>query len=353
MNTQGDTMQETTPAAARRGQARRHRALLTGAAVAALGTALVGGLVGGPDLLGQETGHEGSGEVALAPAANGTGAAGGTGTANGTGTGDAASPADGVVAQPASAQEPVSAQPASAEEPVSAQSAPHQAAQPALAPSASAQAALDQAASAEATTPPWQDGQPPLPEGGMSPENPDWPNAWEIPDARPTGVERLDDLGAPKLGMNYPRMVPVSGVMVCNTGADDVEPVAAQNWMYYEGDGTGLDSDMVDIVVTGWEDSTAARDALRDDTMTFCVRDTADGWQQLEWAGHEGDDDFLLYEATSTTPFEHDIAIVRQGDYVIGVTVTDSAGDGTAAAGEIARKTADNLEALDPVHGRD
>ncbi|WP_114905632.1 hypothetical protein [Ornithinimicrobium murale] len=200
---------------------------------------------------------------------------------------------------------------------------------------------------------PWQDTPPPLPEGGLLPENPDWPNAWEIPDARPSGVDHLDAFGAPRLAMNYPRMVPLPGVMVCNTGAEDVEPLAGQNWMYYE-DGTDLDSGVVDIVVTGWADSGAARDALRDGTMTFCVRNTPAGWVQHEWPGHEGDDDYLLYETVAGAGHAHYMAVVRQGDYLVGVTVTDPTGPARAeVAAEIADKTADNLEALDPDHGRD
>lgn len=200
---------------------------------------------------------------------------------------------------------------------------------------------------------PWQDAEPPLPEGGLEPENPDWPNAWEIPDARPTGVEGLDAFGAPKQGLNYPRLVPVPGVMVCNTGAEDVEPAAGQSWFYYV-DGTDPWAGSVDISVTGWEDSQAAMDALREDTMTFCVRDTEGDWQPLDWADHQGDEDYLLYEAGSTTGLDHSFAIVRQGDYLVGVTVTKAdVADQAALAGEIGAKMADNLEALDADHGRD
>ncbi len=305
-NTQGDTMNEQTTSLAQGGHARRRRALVTGAAVAALGTALIGGstLVGGEGEPGDTT------EIVLTPAAGG------------------------------SSTEPASAQPASlgTDQALGADQA----------------SATDLAAVEGDAAPPWQDSQPPLPEGGMSPENPDLPNAWQIPDARPTGVDYLDGFGAPRMGMNYPRMVPVFDAMVCNTGADDVEPLAGQNWMYYLGDGTDLDADSVDIVVTGWEDSTAARDALRDDTMTFCVRDTEGDWQQLEWAEHEGDDDYLLYQAGSGTGLDHSLAIVRQGDYLVGVTVTGTRGEAkVGGAAEIASKMADNLEVLAPVHGRD
>lgn len=203
----------------------------------------------------------------------------------------------------------------------------------------------------ERHTPPWQDSPPPLPEGGMEPENPDLPNAWEIPDARPTGVDYLDQFGAPRQGMNYPRLVPVFGVMACNTGAQDIEPEAGQSWMYYLDDSS---SGTVDISITGWADSTAARDALREDTMTFCVRDTTDGWEQVEWAERAGDEDYLRYRAHTATGLASGFAIVRQGDYLVGVTVTAPASeDATEVAAEIAARTADNLEALDVEHGRD
>lgn len=281
------------------GRTRRRRGLAAGAAVAVLGTALVGGsALVGDDVL--PTG--GDSAVAAVPAAGGTG---------GGEAAPAAVPAE-VPAEPVSLE--TSASPAAGE-----------------------------------GSPPWQDSPPPLPEGGLEPENPDLPNAWEIPDARPTGVAALDAFGAPRMGMNYPRMVPVFDVMVCNTGAEDVEPLAGQDWMYYLDDTEPAGS--IDIVVTGWEDSTAARDALRDDTMNFCVRDVAGDWEPLEWADHERDEDYLLYQAGSAGR-EFGFAIVRQGDYLVGVTVSDTT-DNVETAAEIASRTADNLEALDPDHGRD
>ena len=142
------------------GRTRRRRALATGAAVAVFGTALVGGSV----LIGDDalpTG--GDTAVAAVPAAGGTG---------------------GAEAAPAAVAAEVSAGPGSLE--------------------TSASPAAGEG------SPPWQEGTPPLPEGGMDPENPNLPNAWKIPDARPTGVDHLESFGAPQLGMNYPRMVPPS-----------------------------------------------------------------------------------------------------------------------------------------------
>lgn len=273
---------------------RSRRALAAGAAVAVLG----GALVGGSTLTGADgPGDAGAGSTPTSVAAGGT-------------------------------ESQLSAQPVVAAAPAGNPAAPQD-------------------------TPPWQEEEPPLPEAGLEPENPDWPNAWEIPDARPTGVEGLDAFGAPKQGMNYPRLVPVPGVMICNTGAEDAEPMAGQNWYYYL-DGTDPLAGSVDISVTGWEDSEAARDALREDTMTFCVRDVAGDWQPLDWADHEGDEDYLLYGAGSTTGLDYGFAIVRQGDYLIGVTVQDAdVPDNAALAGEIGSKMADNLAVLDADHGRD
>lgn len=137
--------------------------------------------------------------------------------------------------------------------------------------------------------------------------------------------------------------------MSCDPGhPGGVEPVAAQNVTYYEG---GLDGLSIDIIVTGWEDSIAARDGLVNDDYTSCAWDDRVG-QVEPWPGHEGDEDYLVFPGA-----EPDLvaAVVRQGDYLVSVTVRDGAGSrsGTEIATEIASKQADNLEALDPVHGRD
>ncbi|MCK0110756.1 hypothetical protein MWU75_01185 [Ornithinimicrobium sp. F0845] len=194
--------------------------------------------------------------------------------------------------------------------------------------------------------PPWQDGAPPLPEGGFE-VNEDLPNAWEIPDARPTGVPALDDLGVPQLAQAYPRAVPVMSLMVCDPGREGgAEPEAAQSFGYFSdeaGDPT------IDLQVTGWADSDAARDGLVSDSYTLCTWSPDPGEPQ-PWPGHEGDEDYLLF-----TPEGSDTAaaVVRQGDYLVAVTVQDTGAHGAELATEIASRTADNLEALDPVHGRD
>lgn len=200
----------------------------------------------------------------------------------------------------------------------------------------------------DAWDPPFQDAAPPLPEGGLFPGDAD--SEWEIPDARPTGVGVLDALGAPTFGMNYRTIVPLMGVMMCDGGGPGVEPLTGQSWAYRSG---GMGGAGVDIQVTGWADSARARDAIRDNTMTYCFRHTDGDWEQVTWAGHEGEDDYLTYRASSEG-ITYDFAVVRRGDYLVGVSVrgiTDS--DPGLLAAEIAMKTAANLEALDPVHGRD
>ena len=196
----------------------------------------------------------------------------------------------------------------------------------------------------EASAPPFQEGVPPLPAGGM--ESSDGANAWDIPDARPTDVAFLEELGAPRQGLDHADVVPVSGGMSCNTGTVDVQPVAGQSWFYY-GDG-GYEQGTIVIQVTGWSDSQLVRDLIRDDTMTSCVRATDTQWDTLEES-----EDLLLYRS-EVNGLQLGFAVVRQGDYLLGVTVTSTDWlDNADTAVEIAAKTAANLEALDPVHGRD
>lgn len=193
---------------------------------------------------------------------------------------------------------------------------------------------------------PWQDGELPQPEGGFE-VNDDLPNAWEIPDARPTGVVELDDLGVPKLAMNYPRMVPVSALMTCDPGrADGAEPEAGQSFSFYSDASQDL---AIELTVTGWADSVAARDGLLHDSYTLCTWDGVQGEPQ-EWSGHQGDEDYLLYAAES----DRAAAVIRQGDYLVAVTVSEGdEGQNQDVAAEIAAKTAANLAVLDPAHGRD
>lgn len=267
----------------RAGRIRRRRAIATGAAVAVLGPALVGGAaLVLPEVLGDEA-------TVVGPAA----------------TSDA----------------PMT----TSEEP-----------------------ADDTERTTEETTaaPPWQDGTLPPPidpntEGSI-------PNAWEIPDARPTGVSALEEFGAPQSLSNYPRTVPVMGMMTCDQGRPGgVEPLAAQSVTYY---GEGVESQAIDIVVSGWEDSTAARDGLVNDDYTSCAWDAGVGQAQA-FPGHEGDEDYVVFPGAEE---DTSAAVVRQGDYLVAVTVRGT--EATAAtdiATEIASKQADNLEALDPDHGRD
>lgn len=199
---------------------------------------------------------------------------------------------------------------------------------------------------AQAQQPPWQESAPPLPTDGV--DDVESGNAWSIPDARPTGVPYLEALGAPDAGGDYRLVMPVFGPLSGNTGEEDYRPEAGQSWSYGSSD-TGA----VDINVTGWADSVAVRDALRDDTSKAYVRDTSGPWERQTWATHEGDDDYLLYTATDGVS-QFGFAVVRQGDYLIGVSVTDRTGERNAEiAAEIASRTADNMEALDPIHGRD
>ncbi|WP_109471722.1 hypothetical protein [Ornithinimicrobium cavernae] len=309
------------------GQIRRRRAIATGATVAVLGPALVGGsALVLPGLLPSGIGP-GTPETTLAAAPTEEAA-----DRRPEPTASTTDPAAGSTVDPTttSAVDPTASTPETETE--------------------TEGRSGEELSGGEPTDPPWQEAAPPLPEGGLQPG--DSGNAWEIPDARPTGVAALDEFGAPQLGSNYRRTVPVSGPMVCNGAGPGsgpgVEPLAGQEWMYYHEGGSWAPG-TVTIQVTGWEDSVWARDALRDATMTYCVRDADGDWERLTWAGRDGDDDYLLYRATSAG-VDYRFAVVRRGDYLVGVTVTGTTGADVAA--EVASRTADNLEALDPVHGR-
>lgn len=208
----------------------------------------------------------------------------------------------------------------------------------------------DEAAATTAApqTAPWQDGELPALPGGAFEVNPDVPNAWEVPDARPTGVEALDDQGSPQLALAYPRTVPVSGLMSCDPGREGgMEPEAGQSFSYFTDESTLT----IDVEVTGWADSGAALEGLRTDTVTSCTWDGLQGEPQ-PWPGNEQDQDYVVYEASDG----RSAAIVRQGDYLVAVTVdpnSGATGDPTQVATDIAGRWADNLAALDVVHGQD
>ena len=227
-----------------------------------------------------------------------------------------------------------------------------------VAPAASGDAASstsaapdDAAATSTPHQPPWQDPAPPQPEGGWEAENPDYPNAWVIPDARPTGVDFLDSLAAPMRASNYPRTVPVSGLMTCDPERPDgIEPEAGQSFSFFDGTQPGR---TVELQITGWADSDAALAGLVNDSTTLCTWDPVDR-QALTWEGHEGDRNRVLYAVGEGQAAVSSAAIVRQGDYLVAVTVSDGPGVATTdVAAEIADKTAANLEALDPLRGRD
>lgn len=207
-------------------------------------------------------------------------------------------------------------------------------------------------ATAQATDPPYQDPAL-LPEAQLEAPNPDWPNAWEVPDARPTGIDLLDQLGEPQLAMQYPRVVPLPG---WHAAARDegIEPHSGAHWSFFDTEQD--DGGQVEITITAWTDSRAAMaDLLADTTSTLA------GWlpgerERLDWLpeGHAQEDSLLL---GSTDPGLPDAgALIRQGDYLVGVAVAGPGTDRERAAevaAQIAERTAANLAHLDPEHGRD
>lgn len=200
--------------------------------------------------------------------------------------------------------------------------------------------------------PPYQDVDV-LPPVAPDEGNPDYPNAWPVPDARPTGVEFLDALGAPSFHLTYPRVVPLD-IYLAARADDGVEPVSGVSWGW--GDGTNdLEQDTVAITVTGWEDSATALAQLRDDTLEFAT--WFDGFPtELPWPdGVDGADgiapeDRMLVSGEGV-PGASAGVLVRQGDYLVGVTVNAGTEDeAVQVAVEIAGKTAANLLHLDAEH---
>lgn len=216
----------------------------------------------------------------------------------------------------------------------------------------------------ELTAPPHQDPSA-LPGMASLEDNPDLPNRIEIPDPRPTGIPELDALGEPS-GWLYPRMVPLMDFVGARDliGMDPdigIEPHSGRDftWTDPAAGADGIASVMVNV--TAWDDAAFALDQLRTGGTeltafgigTMGPDEVTVGIPQAQpWPGHEGSTDHLLVLGDRVGPTAG--ALVRQGDYLVGVTV--SAGDAGAAADlatQVADQTAANLAALDPAHGRD
>ncbi|QDO87616.1 hypothetical protein FNH13_04075 [Ornithinimicrobium ciconiae] len=198
----------------------------------------------------------------------------------------------------------------------------------------------------EPSTPPFQAHLPPVPDQGVEDAGGGGVNAWDMPDARPTGVAFLDDVGVPRRALDNVLVVPLAAERSCLTGSLDAQPVAGQSWSYSGADAP--DPATVDIQVTGWKDSQRARDLVRDQALTTCQWATGTQWSTVE----EGEDLLLLW--SDVDGLQLGFAVARQGDYLVEVAVTNSDGPYNAdVAAEIATKTAANLRALDPEHARD
>lgn len=213
--------------------------------------------------------------------------------------------------------------------------------------------------------------QPPYQDPALLPEltsletNPDLPNREDIPDPRPTGVVGLDALGAPS-GWLYPRVVPLPGFVAArdNIGLDPDTGIQGHSgrsfdWAASDAPTEGVAAVTLDVGL--WDDASFAMEQLRTggtELSTFWIGGTdADGGlvvgvpDPLPWPGHDGSPDHLLV-AAEEEPRHLAGALIRQGDYLVGVTVTGGDADAaTALAAEVADKTAANLAFLDPVHG--
>lgn len=213
---------------------------------------------------------------------------------------------------------------------------------------------------APVATPPWQASPPPAPLD-RTPLNPDLPNRVDIPDARPVGIPFLDALGAPRDASLYPRTMALSDYMVSGEGS--VEPHSGADWAYFEPTNS-WEQDIVDIKITAWDDSAAALQDIRTAGGQLNGVWAPDGAvtvpEPLPWPGHD-DADHLLVGNASLADTRLAGALVRQGDYLVGVTVRTHPSTGRVSslqetvdiAAEIAQKTAENLAFLDPANGTD
>ncbi|MFX0538837.1 hypothetical protein ACQBAT_12900 [Ornithinimicrobium sp. Y1847] len=213
------------------------------------------------------------------------------------------------------------------------------------------QASVTQTVEVVSDTPPFQnpDALPPVTWG---PDNPDLPNAWQIPDARPTGIAFLDVFGSPQSASQYPRTMPLMSFMVANHGYTGmIEALAGANFSYYDGTNT-LEQETVEINITAWDDSAAILDSFRTGEFVTDARWTDANPPLRDWPGRADTDHLLVASAAPWGGIEMAGAMVRQGDYLVGVTVQATTEErAIEAATQIAEQTAANLAYLDPEHG--
>lgn len=212
--------------------------------------------------------------------------------------------------------------------------------------------------------PPFQDPAALQP---IEPEtNPDLPNREDVPDARPTGIPALDAL--PLVGgWLYPRTVPLMSFVAAtdNIGLnpdDGVEPHSglSVDWLDEGAYGQGAAVHAVTLNITAWDDAAFAMEQLRTGGTALSTFWMADGEGDalsvgrptpLPWAGHDGSADHLL--VTGSTGEQAAGALIREGNYLIGVTVYGQDSEAaTDLAAEVAEQTAANLVALDPSRGQ-
>lgn len=175
-------------------------------------------------------------------------------------------------------------------------------------------------------------------------------NAVVIPDVVPTGIAFLDALGPAQLDLAYPRVVPLPEFTSGNLEEPvQIEPHSGRTWMFYAA-GNEIDQDAVQLTVSGWVDSRAAMTALRGDQTGFNFRTTPDdlGTIEMPWTdGTTGSADRLLVgEASPVGGWTTVGAVVRQGDFLVGVTVTAATPEeASATAVQIAEAAAASLAA--------
>lgn len=205
---------------------------------------------------------------------------------------------------------------------------------------------------AEPTADPTTDpAEPTTTEPGQDPEPAE--NAVAIPDVTPTGIPFLDALGPAQLDLESPRLVPLNDFSYGNL-PESVQPEPAigahsgRQWMFFT-EGNKIDQRTVSLTVTGWGDSQGAMSALRfGDQMGYSFRSTPGNLVSIElpWDDRATGlaDSVLVGEPSPAGGWTTVGALVRQGDYLVGVTVRAATlEEASAAAQEIALAAAANV----------
>ena len=229
------------------------------------------------------------------------------------------------------------------------------------------------ATTTEPSAPPYQDATL-LTEPLLGLDQEGTPNRIEVPDVRPTDLSAPGLLGYLAHAEEFQNITPAINFTE-SQAVEGIDAHSARSWTYSRRDGDFSETAVAEIVitVTAWDDSelamrelTTGGDQLRSTWINF-EGGTVDAQGVLQpapgpgvpvpspWPGHEGDPDHFLTVRGGTSfdfDYQHALALVRQGDYLVAVSVQDPTEEtALRLAAEIAEKSVANLVALDPAHG--